>query len=119
MILMKHMEVIPVLVIKTTTSCHMEALRKNGPHAAKLTLKHVTCKSKVIGAWKLRLTMYVEALQHQPHQAQHLLHQPQHHHLLDVLDLVVPLIGKVMTGVTMKTIIVDVNGMVETVAEIM
>merc|ERR1719325_584144 len=106
------MEVIPVLVIKTTTSCHMEALRKNGPHAAKLTLKHVTCKSKVIGAWKLRLTMYVEALQHQPHQA-------QHHHLLDVLDLVVPLIGKVTTGVMMKTTIVGVNGMVEIAVEMM
>ena len=56
--------------------------------------------------------MYVEALQHQPHQAQHLLH-----HLLDVLDLVVPLNGKVMTGVTMTTTIVDVNGMVEIVVE--
>ena len=58
--------------------------------------------------------MYVEALQHQPHQAQHLLH-----HLLDVLDLVVPLNGKVMTGVTMTTTIVDVNGMVEIVVEMM
>ena len=60
MILMKHMEVIPVLVIKTTTSCHMEALRKNGPHAAKLTLKHVTCKSKVIGAWKVFKKYFVK-----------------------------------------------------------
>ena len=60
MILMKHMEVIPVLVIKTTTSCHMEALRKNGPHAAKLTLKHVTCKSKVIGAWKVLNKFFVK-----------------------------------------------------------
>ena len=63
--------------------------------------------------------MYVEALQHLPHQAQHLLHQLQHHHLLDVLDLVVPLNGKVMTGVTMITTIVDVNGMVEIVVEMM
>ena len=63
--------------------------------------------------------MYVEALQHQPHQAQHLLHQPQHHHLLDVLDLVVPLIGKVTTGVMMKTTIVGVNGMVEIAVEMM
>ena len=63
--------------------------------------------------------MYVEALQHQPHQAQHLLHQPHHHHLQDVLNLVVPLNGKVMTGVTMKTTIVDVNGMVEIVVEMM
>ena len=58
--------------------------------------------------------MYVEALQHQPHQAQHLLH-----HLLDVLDLVVPLIGKVTTGVMMKTTIVGVNGMVEIAVEMM
>ena len=56
--------------------------------------------------------MYVEALQHQPHQA-------QHHHLLDVLDLVVPLIGKVTTGVMMKTTIVGVNGMVEIAVEMM
>ena len=63
--------------------------------------------------------MYVEALQHQPHQAQHLLHQPQHHHLLDVLDLVVPLIGKVTTGVMMKTTIVGVNGMEGTVVVVM
>ena len=56
--------------------------------------------------------MHAGVLQHHPH-------LPQHHHLLDVLDLVVPLNGKVMTGVTMKTTIVDVNGMVETVAEIM
>ena len=63
--------------------------------------------------------MYVEALQHQPHQAQHLLHQPQHHPLQDVLNLVVPLNGKVTTGVMMKITIVDVNGTVEIVVEMM
>ena len=62
MILMKHMEVNQVLVIKTTISCHMEAQRKNGPHAAKLTLKHVTCKSKVIGAWKVSAISYLAVL---------------------------------------------------------
>ena len=50
---------------------------------------------------------------------QHHPHLPQHHHLLDVLDLVVPLNGKVITGVTMITTIVDVNGMVEIVVEMM
>ena len=56
--------------------------------------------------------MHAGVLQHHPH-------LPQHHHLLDVLDLVVPLNGKVMTGVTMTTTIVDVNGMVEIVVEMM
>ena len=56
------MEVIPVLVIKTTTSCHMEALRKNGPHAAKLTLKHVTYKCKTNGAWKVFNNYFVKKI---------------------------------------------------------
>ena len=56
--------------------------------------------------------MRAGVLQHHPH-------LPQHHHLLDVLDLVVPLIGKVTTGVMMKTTIVGVNGMVETAVEMM
>ena len=66
--------------------------------------------------------MHVDHL-HLP-QVQHHLPQVQlHHHLqpllLHVLDLVELQIGKVTTGVMMKTIIVDVNGMVEIVVEMM
>ena len=53
MILTMHMEVNPVLVIKTTISCLMETLRINGHHAAKLIFKHITCKSKINGAWEV------------------------------------------------------------------
>ena len=59
MILTKNMEVNPVLAIKTTISWHMEAQRKNGPRVAKLILKHITCKSKVIGAWKVSAISYL------------------------------------------------------------
>ena len=57
MILLKHMEVNPVLAIKTTISWLMEAQRKNGPHAAKKILKPVTCKSRTVGAWKVSATI--------------------------------------------------------------
>ena len=57
MILMPNMEVNPVLAIKTTTSWLMEAQRKNGPLAAKPTLKPVTCKSRAIGVWKVSATI--------------------------------------------------------------
>jgi hypothetical protein len=43
----------------------------------------------------------------------------QHHLLPLALVAVVPLTGKVTTGVMMKTTIVDVNGMVEIVVEMM
>ena len=62
MILMKHMEVIPVLVIKTTTSWHMETQRKNGPHAANLILKLVICKWRTIGAWRVSAISYLHIL---------------------------------------------------------
>ena len=55
MILVKHMEESPILVIKKITLCHMEAHLKNGQNAAKRIFKHVTCKGpwKVNGAWKV------------------------------------------------------------------